>query len=174
MTAVEEQRGAKVRRHLDVLEESREGIVLRERPHRGLGVVFCLCGIALLSLLVARTPRPGQTGLIALIIFVGLGFLSFGVFCLVDSTIIVSVGSGDLRIRRQIGFLKSNKRYPVEQVKRVMARTAGKGSGLSMELASGRTRNLTFFTEYADPAEQAGKLNHFIRTATKRRQRHGL
>jgi hypothetical protein len=35
---------------------------------------------------------------------------------------------------------------------------------------SGQKRNLTLFTEYADPAEQAGKLNHMIRTAAKRRQ----
>jgi hypothetical protein len=169
MTAVARPHGGKIRHRLDVLEDSRERIVLRERPHRGLGVVFCLCGLGLLGLRVFGSPRPGQGGLLTVMVGFGLGFLSFGVFCLVESTITVSLESGELWIRRRIGFLKSDKRYPVQDVKRVVTRSSGKGSGLSLELGSGRTRNLTLFTEYADPAEQAGKLNHFLRTVGKRR-----
>lgn len=162
--------GGKIRRHLDVLEDSKARIVLREQPHRGLGAVFCLCGLSLLGLLALRTPRPGQGLLLTLIVCAGFAFLSFGVFCLVESTITVSLEAGDLRIRRRIGFLKFDKRYPVLEVKRVTGRSSGKGSGLGIEMVSGRKKNLTLFSEYADPAEQAGRLNHFIRTAGKRAQ----
>lgn len=164
--------GDNIRRHLDVLEDSKERIVLRERPHRGLGALFCLCGLSLLALIALRSPRPGQAGLLTVIVGFGLGFLSFGVFCLVESTISVSREWGELWIRRRIVFLKFNKKYPVHEVKRVIGGSSGKGSGLNMELVSGRKKNLTLFTEYADPAEQAGKLNHLIRAADKR-LRHG-
>jgi hypothetical protein len=173
MTAVARPRGNAIRHRLDVLEDSKEKIVLRERPHRGLGAIFCLCGLSMLSLLVWRKPQPGQGVLLTVMVGFGLAFLSFGVFCLVESTIGVTLESRELWIRRRIGWLKSDKRYPVEDVKRVFTRSSGKGSGLGVELAPGRKKNLTFFTEYADPAEQAGKLNHFIRTAAKRRAPQG-
>lgn len=160
---------SEVRRRLDVLEDSRQRIVLRERPHRALGTVFCLCGFSLLALIALRRPQPGELVLPAAILIAGLAMISFGVFCLVESTIAVSLETRDLSVRRSIGWLKKKKSYPVEQISRVVVRSAGKGSGLGIELASGRKRNLTFFTEYADPAEQAGKLNHYIRTAGKRR-----
>jgi hypothetical protein len=168
--AVAGPRGGNVRLRLDVLEDSKEKVVLRERPHLFLGAVFCLCGITLLALLALGAPRPGQGGLLTLIVCAGLGFLSFGVFCLVQSTITVALDSGELWIRRRIGFLTFDKRYPVREVSRVFGRSSSKGSGLNVELVSGQKRNLTLFTEYADPAEQAGKLNHMIRTAAKRRQ----
>jgi hypothetical protein len=173
MTAVARPRGNAIRQRLDVLEDSKERVVLRERPHRGLGTIFGLCGLSLLSLLALRKPQPGQGVLLTLIVCAGLAFLSFGAFCLVESTISVSLASRELWIRRRIGWLKSDKRYPVQDVKRVFTRSSGKGSGLGVELAPGRKKNLTFFTEYADPAEQAGKLNHFIRTAGKRRPQGG-
>jgi hypothetical protein len=173
MTAVASPRGNAVRQRLEVLEDSKERIVLRERPHRALGTVFGLCGVALLSLLALRRPQPGQGVLLTLIVCAGLAFLSFGVFCHVESTIEVSLASRQLWIHRRIGWLKSDKRYPVEDVKRVFTRFSGKGSGLGVELAQGKKKNLTFFTEYADPAEQAGRLNHFIRTAGKRRRPQG-
>jgi hypothetical protein len=169
MAAVARPRGNVIRQRLDVLEDSKQRIVLRERPHRGVGTVFCLCGLALLSLLVLRKPQPGQGGLLTVMVGFGLGFLSFGVFCLVESTITLSLASRELWIRRRIGWLKSDKRYPVQDVKRVFTRSSGKGSGLSVELETGKKKGLTLFTEYADPAEQSGKLNHFIRTAGKRR-----
>jgi hypothetical protein len=134
-----------------------------------VGAVFCLCGLALLGLRALGTPRPGQAGLSTVMAGFGIGFLSFGVFCLVESTITVSLASRELWIRRRIGWLKSDKRYRVEDVKQVFTRSSGKGCGLGVELATGKKKGLTLFTEYADPAEQAGKLNHFIRTAGKRR-----
>jgi hypothetical protein len=163
--------GENIRQRLDVLEDSKERIVLRERPHRWLGGVFCICGLALWGLLALRKPQPGQGALIALIVCAGFAFLSFGVFCLAESTITVSLESGDLWIRRRIAWIKKDKRYPVGDVNRVVTRSSGKGSGLGLELASGARRNLTLFTEYADPAEQAGKLNHFMRAVAKRRSR---
>ena len=154
--AVARPRGNVVRQRLDVLEDSRERIVLRERPHRLLGTAFSLCGLALLSLLAFRAPQPGQNGLVTLVVCAGLAFFSFGVFCLVESTITVGRESGELWIRRRIGWLKSNKRYPVREIKRVYTRSSGKGTGLSAELMSGSRKNLTLFTEYAGP-RRAGR-----------------
>ena len=122
----------------------------------------------MLGLMIVQKPQPGQGRLVTLMVGFSLGFLSFGIFCLVKSTIAVSVETGELRIRRQLGFLKSEKKYLAQDVRRVFTRSSGKGSGLSVELASGQKKNLTLFTEYLDPAEQAGRLNHFLRTAAKR------
>jgi hypothetical protein len=168
MAAVARVGSTKVRKRLDVLEDSREKIVLREKPHHVLGAVFCVCGLAMLGLIVSQRPRPGQGVIVTVIIFAGLALLSFGIFCLVESTISVGMESRELSVRRRIGFLKTNKQYPVQSISRVFVRASGKGNGLGLNLVSGRTKNLTFFTEYADPAEQAGKLNHFIRRAAKR------
>jgi hypothetical protein len=134
------------------------------------GAVFSVCGLAMLVLMALQRPQPGQYRLAVAMAGFALGFVSFGFFCLIESTIRVSVESGELSVRRRIGFLGSNKKYSAQSVNRVFTRSSGKGSGLSMELSSGRKRNLTLFTEYADPAEQAGRLNHFIRTAAKRRR----
>ena len=155
------------RDRLTVLEQTRDRIVLQERSHSALALVFLFLGMLALAASANRWNAGGDLTPAWLGLSASGVLLCLGLYCLIESTFSVGQIKGVFQIRRRIGWLRIDRNYPVDKVNRVFERHTGKGAGLRLELTSGREKDLTLSTAYFDLSGQAGTLNQFIQAARK-------
>jgi hypothetical protein len=134
-----------LRDRLQVIVRTRDRIDLQEKPHFIAGVFFIILGLATIVASLRRyDTEPLATVLVMLI---GIGILTLGIFGLVRSTISAERNKGFLRVQHQLGRLTFHIQYPAGNIKRVFERKTRKGNGLRIELIDGRKKNLSLWTE---------------------------
>ena len=153
------------REALEWVEQTKDQIVLREKPHYLIGIFFCSMALIMIGFGFrdARvTPDPIKTVFDG---FLCACFLALALYASVESTFYLSRVLGTLRVTRRLIWLTFERSYSVDEVSQVFERKTLKGNGLRMQLVSDEKKSLTLFTEYASLDTQIGMLNHFIHAA---------
>jgi hypothetical protein len=74
---------------------------------------------------------------------------------LIQTTLEASRTKGTLRVERELGWLRFEKRYSASEVSRIVEWETTRGFGLTLELSSGKKNRLTLFPEYSSLGAQA-------------------
>jgi len=150
---------------LESVEQTKDQIVLREKPHYLFGIFFCSLGLLPFGLGVRDAWFAHDLSKLAFGGFLCACFLALALYASVESTFYVSRVLGAIRVTRRLIWLTFERSYSVDEVSQVFERKTLKGNGLRMKLVSGEKKSLTLFTEYASLDTQIGMLNHFIHAA---------
>jgi hypothetical protein len=145
---------------LETVEETRDLLTLREKPHLFIGLGFCVFSLLPVALLV-RSPRIGLLGAVVPCAW----FLFLGLYASVESTFLVSRAAGTLRVKRRLWWLVAEREYSLHEISRFFEWQSTKGNRLRMELLSGKKKSLTLFAEYSSLESEAAMLNHFLPAA---------
>lgn len=159
------------RNRVDVIEQDERRVVLTERRHPIVSLIFWFfAGVALL--IVAGSfvgARRSHTPLIVAIYSVAI-FTAVGAISGLESTFTVNLRVGALLIRRSLGPLRFDRSYPAAEVARISSDSAPGGCRLWIELTSGRKTVLTLFAQNRSLEPEAALLNQFLRAAKARPQ----
>jgi hypothetical protein len=153
-------------RALNVVECTKERLVVREEPHYVVGSTFTAIGVALAFVL----PHVGGALFIPFAVFPGY----FGLRSLVQSTVSFDRKSNILQIRRRLGRLRVEKRYKLADARRVTERETKLGKRLRLELTNGRAKNLTLWMDYSSFTSQVAMINEYTCESRKHLTPHGM
>ena len=158
------RRSVYLRDSLQTIEQTENRLVLHERPHYLIAILFV--GLSVLTLgLAARGRVKSEREQIVVPFSVCAFFPSFALFSSTESTISIHSGSDVLDVKWKLGPFVFAKRYPVEEISRVFEWKTRKGNALRLQLSTGKKKNLTLFTEYSHLSDQARLLNRLIMDA---------
>lgn len=156
-------RPRRVGQRLSLIENTPETLVMAEQPHYVYSAFFSFSGLIILGIALSRRMIDGRRA--PFLISVAACFLALGLWGAVRSTFILSYFPAMFRIRRQLGWIRFSRDYPMDDVKRVYEWSSLRGSLLRMEMANGRKRNLTLWADHLGLGGQAALLNHFMEDA---------
>jgi len=149
---------------LENIEETKDQIILREKPHYLFGTAFCALAVFFGSYTRSSWTShnlPESLVISCFPLFAG----AMGLYGSVQSTLKANHKEGTLRVERKLGWFRFERCFLAKNISRVFERKTLKGNGLAVELSSGISRGLTLFTEYSALSGQAGALDHLLQAA---------
>jgi hypothetical protein len=133
----------RLRNDLKFIEISNRKVVVREPPLYAGGFVFGALGAITLVAFLGKT-HLSIDGLIVGILAVGW-LVGLGLYCCVDSTYTVAHGELALDVRRSLWSFKWARRYALCEISAIAVRKTWRhGDGLMLQLASGKSKTLTW------------------------------
>jgi len=155
-----------LRNDLEFVEFSNRKVVVREPPLYAAGFAFGAFGAFILMACLGGTGFRTDDLIVGII---AVGILGLGLYCCVDSTYTVVHGDRALSVRRELWSLKWVRRYALGEIAAItVRRTWRHGDGLALQLASGKSKSLTWSLHFQALDRQGAALNHAIHVGRER------
>ncbi len=157
----------RLRNDLEFVEFSNRRVVVREPPLYAGGFLLGVLGAFTLAAFLGNTGLRTD-GLIVGIVAVGW-LLGLGLYCCVDSTYTVAHGELAFDVRRELWSLKWARRYALSEISAITVRKTWRhGDGLVLQLASGKSKTLTWSLHFHALDREGAALNHAIHVGRTR------